>query len=278
MRNVKAYFKPATPSEAVQLLRTQPGQGQYLAGGTRVAAAKDPALDYLVDLTTCGLNYIREQDGQLRIGACTTLAELIQSDLIGAFANGILAAAGRWTGSVQLRNSATVGGRIMSTDDLVLPLLTLDAQLVLVGETERTVPLAALAGNPGEYLHKGELIKECILPGEFRQAAGRVLRMSQTSQDVTLIGVAVTAVTANGICQKARIAVKPVISGVMRVPQAEALLEGQPITAERINIIAETVAQAIQPVEDYRASAAYRRKMSSVYVKRALSECFKIGE
>ena len=277
MRNLQAYFKPATVPAAVQLFREQPGRGQYIAGGTQVAAAKTPALDYLVDLTTCGLNYIQAQDGRLRIGACVTLAELAQSDLIGAFANGIIATAARWTGSSQLRNSATAGGRLIAKDDLALPLLALDAQLVVVGETERTVPLAAFYGNSTEMLREGEVIKECILPGEFRPAAGSVLRMSQTQQDVALIAVAATVIVVNGICQKARIAVKPVVSGVMRVLPAEAMLEGQTVTGALIERVAATVAQTIQPLADYRASAEYRRQMSRVYVKRALSECFKIG-
>jgi 2-furoyl-CoA dehydrogenase FAD binding subunit len=277
MRNVKEYFKPATIEEAVTLLRDHPGKGLCIAGGTCVAVEKDPSLDYLVDITSCDLDYIQEQNGQLRIGACTRLEELNQSQLIGNFAAGILAETARWTGSVQLRNSATVGGRIVSISDITLPLVAMEGQIVIVGNSKRTVPLSEFCENPGKILRQGELITECILPREFRNAVGRVLRMSRTRQDMALVGVAAVVIKDNGICKKARIAVKPVISGVMRVSKAEALLEGQTVTTGLINKTAETLAQEIQPVDDYRASAEYRRKISSVYIKRALSACFPKG-
>ncbi len=273
MRNIKAYFKPTSVEEAVQLLRDYPGKGICIAGGTRVAVAKDPSLDYLVDLTYCGLNYIQDQDGQLRLGACTTLEEITQSELVKRFATGILVEVARWLGSMQLRNSATLGGNIVSKDDLALPLIALDAQLVVVGKEQRTIPLTEFYLQTGNLLGKGEIIKTCLIPAEFRHAIGNALRLSRTRQDVSLVGVAVVLLIENEKCQKARLAVEPVISGIARVPQAEALLEGQTITENLISKVAETVVQTVQPIDDFRVSAAYRRQMFGVYTKRVLSKC-----
>jgi carbon-monoxide dehydrogenase medium subunit len=273
MRNIQTYFKPVTLEEALKLLRESPGNGQWIAGGTRVAVAKDPALDFLVDITSCGLNTIQETERQLEIGACTTLEDLNQSALIHNFASGILAETARWTGSMQLRNSATVGGSIVTKADIALALLALDAQIVIVGDAERTVSLAEFYANQTNTLRKDELIKACLLPGEFRHATSSALRLSRTHQDVSLVGVAAVLLMGNGRCQQARLAVEPVTSEVTRIPQAETLLEGQCITDELINKVAETVAQVVQPVDDYRASADYRRKMFGVYTKRTLGNC-----
>jgi carbon-monoxide dehydrogenase medium subunit len=275
MRNIKTYFKPDTLAEALKLLRESLGNGQWIAGGTRVAVEKDPALDFLVDITSCGLNKIQETNRQLEIGACTTLEDLNQSALIHNFASGILAETARWTGSIQLRNSATVGGSIVTKADIALALIALDAQIVIVGDAERTVSLAEFYEN-NNPLRKGELIKACVLPGELRHATASALRLSRTHQDVSLVGVAAVLLMQNGKCQQARLAVEPVVAGMARMPQAEALLEGQCVTDELINKVAETVAQAVQPVDDYRASAEYRRKMFGVYTKRALRHCVSI--
>jgi len=276
MQNIKAYFKPATLAEALKLLRESPGNGQWIAGGTRIAVAKDPALDFLVDITSCGLNKIQETERQLEIGACTTLEDLNQSDLIHKFASGVLAETARWTGSMQLRNSATVGGSIVTRADIALALIALDAQIVIVGDAERTVSLAEFYKNNNKTLRKGELIKVCVLPGEFRKATGSALRLSRTHQDVSLVGVAAVLFMNNGKCQKVRLAVEPVISGMTRVPHAEAMLEGQAVTEDLINKVVATVTQEVQPVDDYRASAAYRRKMFGVYTKRTLGNCVSI--
>jgi carbon-monoxide dehydrogenase medium subunit len=272
MKNIKEYFKPTTIEDAVALIREHSGKGKYIAGGTHVAVERDPSLDYLVDITYCGLNSISETNGQLQIGACTTLEELNQSKRIRSFATGILAETACWTGSIQLRNSATVGGSIVSMSDIALPLIALDAQIIAVGEGERTISLGEFYEN-GNTLRKGELIKACVLPGELRQATGSALRMSRTRQDVSIVGVVAVLIIQAGICKKARLAVEPVVSGITRVPQAETLLEGQRVTDGLINKVAKTVTQAVQPVDDYRASAAYRRKMIGIYTKRALGCC-----
>jgi len=270
MKNIKAYFKPGTVAEAVRCFRGQPGKGQYLGGGTRVVPARDPSLEFLVDLTYCGLKEIQEEHGRIRIGACTTLAEVSQSPLLKGVASGILAEVACWTGSLQLRNSTTVGGGIVSGAEIVLPLLALDAQVVIVGDAERMMPLAEFY-QAGNGLRRGEVITACVIPGALRETTGRVLRFSQTRQDVALVAVAFAVLQNQGICHTVRLAVTPVMTGMVRVPQAEALLEGQRLTPELIEQVAHTVIQHVQPRDDYRASAAYRREIMQVYVKRTLS-------
>jgi carbon-monoxide dehydrogenase medium subunit len=276
MKNVREYFKPTTPEEAVRLFREQPGHGAYIAGGTQVAAVKDPSIEYLVDLTYCGLNAIQEQDGYICIGACATLEDLVQSELIKAFASGILADVARWTGSVQRRNSATIGGGLILRQDLVLPLLALEAELEIVGDGERIIPLTELYTASGLNLQPGELIKTCRVSTAFREASANTRHMTRTRQDVSLISVAAVIHSQGDMCQKARLAVAPVISGVIRVPEAEALLEGQAVTEGTIHTAAATLIQTVQPVDDYCASASYRKKMFGVYTTRALYTCFNI--
>lgn len=274
MKNVKEYFKPATVQDAVKLLQQYPEKAICIAGGTYVAAHKDPSIEYLVDLTYCGLNTIREQNGHFCIGACVTLEELQESELIGTIADGILAKAARWTGSVQRRNAATVGGSVVLQQDLVLPLLALDAQLVIAGNEERIVPLAEFYTPTGTVLQPADIITECRIPASLKDASGALQRQSRTRQDVTIAAVAAVITCADQTCRNAAIAVTPVESGIGRVPEAEQQLQDKPLNQESIAQAVDALIQAIQPVHDHRASADYRRKVLGVYTSRALKQCF----
>ena len=272
MRNVKEYLKPATIENAVTFFRERPGKGAFIAGGTDLASKKDPSLEFLIDLTYCGLDDIQEVDGQLRIGACVTLETLKESEIIKNFANGIISEVACWTGSTQLRNGATLGGTLVTTGDVALPLVAMDAQMTIMGDSERVVSLEAFFQG-SETLEEGEIIQDVRIPLEFKNATGNALRMSRTRQDVSIVAVAAVTMSEDGKCSKARIAVAPVTSGIARVPEAEALLEGNSITEEIMENAADTVRQTIASVDDFRASAEYRSKVTGVYTKRVLAAC-----
>ena len=112
MREV-SYFAPDDIGKAVELLAEHGEKAAILAGGTDLVAAlnyyevKPDALLYIGGL---GLDYIKEQDGKLVIGAGTTAAHLLASDLVaGKFS--VLAAAAKAHGSPAIRSAATIGGR-----------------------------------------------------------------------------------------------------------------------------------------------------------------------
>ena len=300
MKHLANYFKPTAAQEAVNLFRQQPGKSRYIAGGTTVAAQSDPSIETLIDITYCGFDRIIEEDGALRIGACVTLETLRQSELIRAYACGMLAEVSGWTGSVQRRNSATIGGSIVTRADIALPLIALDAELIVVCDTEQIVAAPDFT-DPGEVkmeeesltqeiravslaefyaatcggLHGGELIEEIRIPAAFRRAAAHALCMSRTKQDRPLAAIAAALLFDGERCQTARMAVSPVACGARRLPPVEQMLAGAMLTDERIQQAAETAAQTADVVEDFRASAAFRAQMLGVYARRVLAACAK---
>lgn len=239
MKHLANYFKPTAAQEAVKLFRQQPGKSRYIAGGTTVAAQSDPSIETLIDITYCGFDRIIEEDGALRIGACVTLETLRQSELVRAYACGMLAEVAGWTGSVQRRNSATIGGSIVTRADIALPLIALDAELLVVRDTQQIVATPDFT-DPGEVkmeeealtqeiraislaefyadacgggLHGGELIEEIRMPAAFRRAAAHALCMSRTKQDRPLAAVAAALLFDGEHCQTARMTVSPVTCG-----------------------------------------------------------------
>lgn len=296
MNSITHYFKPTTIQEAVKLFHQYPGKSRYIAGGTKVAARRDPSVERLIDITCCGLNRIVEDDGELRIGACVTLETLRQSPLLKDFAGGILPEVAAWTGSVQLRNSSTIGGNLIAKGDIALALIALDARLLVVQDTEkivampdftvgegvemedgaltreiRLIPLSEFYVEHCGSLPEGELIEEIRISSRFRYVKAAALRMSRTRQDASIAAIAAAAFVDNGKCQAARIAASPVACGIRRLADAERLLEGNALTQERIEQIAAHVTQNVDVIEDFRATAAFRRHILGVYTKRALS-------
>ncbi len=297
MNKITQYFKPTTIQEAVKLYHQYPGKARYIAGGTKVAAQRDPAVEHLIDITFCGLDRIVEEDGELRIGACVTLETLRQSPLLKNFAGGIVADVASWTGSVQLRNSSTVGGCVIAKGDIALALMALDARLLVVQDTDkivampdfntgdgvemgegeltreiRLIPLAEFYAERCGSLHEGELIEEIRIPSAFHHAKAVALRMSRTRQDVSIAAIAAAVLVENGMCQTARIAASPVACGIRRLIEAERLVEGVSLTNEHIEQVASLVGQTADVVEDFRATAAFRRHILGTYTKRALNK------
>ena len=204
-----------------------------------------------------GLRGVRPTpDGGLAIGAATTLTEL--ADAVRS-AYPALAACAEGIGNVRIRNVATVGGALAHADpaqDLPPMLLALDARLVLAGPAgQRTIPLDGFfTGYMETALQPGELIVRVDLPAP----AGRstYLKFTPRSQDdYATVGVACRVDGAQAVVALAGVAMTPIRLSVGADPQSAA----------------EAAAAAADPLDDLRGSADYKRAMTAVCVRRALS-------
>ena len=127
-------YNPRSLDEFITLQASLPAQTQILSGGTdwiiahRRKAEDLPALLWIGGIPDLKRIAIDDQ-GQLHIGACCTMAALEQSDLLrGAFR--VIAEAAASVGSTQIRNRATIGGNIANASpaaDLAAPLIALNA-------------------------------------------------------------------------------------------------------------------------------------------------------
>lgn len=222
-----------------------------------------------------GLRGVARDGRALVIGARTTVSDLLTSPLIAELAPALAEAAGVFAG-LMVRNAATVGGNIAAGSpaaDLVPPLMSLDAQVELAREGgTRRVPLTAFyTGYKQDLRAPGEMITRVILPDPAPGDYNGFYKLARRKGDaITVVGVAVTVRMADGLCQRARIALGSVAPAPMRATAAEAALEGRPLTPEAIEAAAEAAEAACAPIDDVRASGAYRRKMVRVLVRRLL--------
>ncbi|MGL4242067.1 MAG: FAD binding domain-containing protein, partial [Beijerinckiaceae bacterium] len=260
--------RAAVLSEALELIAREPGR-RVLAGGTDVypaevarlawfGAAAPPALDIS---RLSGLRGISHRAGHVRIGALTTWTDLIDADLPAAFAG--LRQAARQVGGVQIQNRGTIGGNLCNASpaaDGVPPLLALDATVELASASgSRAIPLSEfILGNRKTALRPGELLTAVLAP--IPAAGERSVFLKLGARSYLVISIASVAANisldAEGRIAAARIAVGACSAAPVRLTVLEARLAG-----ERPGnvLIADGDLPELAPIDDVRASAAYRQ-------------------
>lgn len=165
----------------------------------------------------------------------------------------------------------------VSSSDCAPVAVALGAEVRLVGpQGERSIPAEALYCNDGlEYLEKSpdELLVSIHLPAlEGWRTGYRKLRR-RGSIDFPILGVAVALrLTEEGTCDAARLVLGAVSSRPLLIPQVAELLVGQRITEQLLHEVAEVAARSAKPLDNTDMALSYRKKITRVYVARALAE------
>lgn len=273
------YFRPTTVKEAVSLLADYGGRARPIAGGTDLLVEKPPEVECLVDITRLGLNYVRNDGDTLKIGAATTLSQIIESSLLEKDPYCVLREEASKMGDPPIRNTATVGGNICSavpSADFPPGLIALEAEARIAGPSgERTVSLDGFFLGPRKtVLENGELLTEIKVPAQPARTAAAFLKKGRTRRDIALVNVAVrVTLEPDGTCEDARIVLGAVAPTPIRAKKAEAMLKGKKMHGALVEEeAAETASQEAKPISDVRASAEYRKELSKVFVKHALSQ------
>ncbi len=300
MREV-SYCVPAELGEAVKLLAEQGDRVTILAGGTDILPKlnhyeiKPEMIMYLGNL---GLDYIREADGKIVIGAAVTTSALVESELVEEKASA-LAEAARQSGSVAIRNSATIGGNIVNASpaaDLVVALLALGASVRLVGAGgDRTVELGEFILGPNQTaLKPGEILTEVLVP--YSKGKTVFLKVGRRkAQTLSVVNVAIQLAHDKQECKDARIVLGAMAPTPVRCTGAEDLIRscalplatghfgqgGHGGSGKKLDetTMAQCAARAVDecsPIDDIRASAWYRRQAGQALVVRALKMASEI--
>ena len=273
-----AYTRPERLEDALSALRERPLT--VLAGGTdhfpaRVAHTPD---EDLLDVTALpelrGIRY--EVDGGLVIGAATTWSQLVAADLPPA-CDGLKAAA-REVGGVQIQNRGTLGGNLCNASpaaDGVPALLSLDAEVELASlDGLRRLPLDEFVlGNRRTARRPDELLTAIRLPAAALSGTGRFLKLgARRYLVISIVMVAGTMTKApDGTVAAVRLAVGACSAAALRLRGLETSLVGRP-AAEAAAAVTDAHLAGLQPIDDVRADADYRRETAGVLVRRCLAE------
>ncbi len=274
------YHRPTTLEEALDLLGRYAFEAKLLAGGQSLIPVMNFRLaqpGVLIDLNGIAeLAYIREQDGALAIGAMARQREAERSELVARRAP-LLREALPFVAHPQIRNRGTMGGSIAHADpaaELPAVMLALEARVRLRGPGGERVLAAEefFTGIFGTALEAEEILTEIEIPAPAPRSGFAFAEISRRHGDYALAGVAaVVTLDEEGRCERARITLLSVGGGPVFAREAGALLRGEPLSDEAIRAAAEAAAQRdIDPPADIHASAAYRRQLVEVLVRRTL--------
>jgi CO/xanthine dehydrogenase FAD-binding subunit len=272
------YLRPRALDEALAALAAAPRV--VVAGGTDYYPARvgRPLDDDVLDITALpGLRAIAADDLHWRIPALATWSDVIAADLPPAF-DGLKRAA-REVGGVQIQNAATVCGNLCNASpaaDGAPPLLALDAAVELASAAERRVlPLADfLLGNRRTALRADELMTAVLVPRPAPRARSTFLKLgARRYLVISIVMVAAVVVpAADGTVAAAAIAVGACSAAARRLHALERELIGRPLDRAAVEMVAPSHLAPLEPIDDVRATAAYRLDAARTLVRRALAE------
>jgi aerobic carbon-monoxide dehydrogenase medium subunit len=246
MALLKTIYQPGSAAEAAALLARTGQKLAPIAGGSKLIADLETRtrrdLDGLVDLGRTGLNGIEivtQADREyVRTGATATISQVIEHEVAGTLANGLLRRAAGYEGPINLRNAATMGGVVASAEfdsEFYAALLALDAGIVLHdGMQERTMRLEGLQCIAG-------LITAVLIP--TANASSGLARVARTPADRPIVAAVAVRTAAGERIALCGVAAQPVLLGT-----------------------------ELDPPDDFKGSAAYRRAMAEIVVQRARAE------
>lgn len=272
LHQIQSIVRPTTPSEAWSLRTAQPEATRFLGGGIDLVLYTPGTVTTLIDLSGLGRQGVTADRDGVAIGAETTLSELLEASPIASYAGGILVEVLRHVASPLQRNVATVGGaaaRAHPWSDVVLAMLVLDAEIEVFDGASRSVPVAEFFATQAKNV--APLITGIRLPKRPSTARGAFEKFGRTGSDVALLNCACVADAVDGGVRNVRIAVGGTPSLARRLPEAEAALEGEPLSTARAAEVASIAARVVDAREDRRASESYRRTLTEVGVRRCLA-------
>lgn len=275
------YLAPATLPEAVALLQEHGDEAKILAGGHSLIPMMKLRLatpEILIDINgISGLEYIKEHEGFLRIGAMTREVAVEDSDLIRRDYPIIFDTA-KMIADPQVRNLATIGGNLAHGDpgnDHPATMLALGAQVLVTGPNgQRTISIEDFFVDfYMTALQQDEILTEIRIPIPLPKAGGAYLKLERKVGDYATAGVAAQiSLDGQGVCHYVGIGLTNVSYVPLKAKRSEAQLLGNRIDAAAIEEAAQLASEDCNPSSDLRGPAEYKRAMVKELTKRALQQ------
>ncbi|MBU1290344.1 xanthine dehydrogenase family protein subunit M, partial [bacterium] len=267
------YASPKTKEEALKILKEERVNACIVAGSTNILPdIKDKKLSpkILVDITAIEeLRGIDKKKDKICIGPLTTIAELINSELILKEGKILIQAAQEFADPL-VRNNATIGGNLVTASpaaDMAVPLLALDALIKIESvKDKREVKLQDFFLGPGKTVLQDD---EMIVGIEFEQSDinknGYFIKLGQRkAMAISIASVAVNLEVRQNKIIRIRIAAGSVAPMPTRLTVVEEFLENKEISNKLVEEATSKVSEEVNPISDIRASEEYRRYISGI--------------
>lgn len=283
------YFQPTTLDDALEIKANN--DVQVLAGGTDIYPARAGAACWgglderpVLDLSRItGLRGIEEQGDHWRIGATTTWTDLISAVLPPLF-DGYRAAA-REVGGAQIQNRGTLAGNLCTASpagDGIPNLMAIDASIVVHNaQGMRIVPVGDfITGYRKTVLACDELLTAIMIPKPQNKAKSAFVKLGARRYLVISIVMVsgMIEIDAKGVIEAARVAVGACSPNAVRLAELEARLIGNSPMEDLSALVTPDDVAGLQPIDDPRASAAYRNEAAEAALRDLLTRLTKQSE
>jgi aerobic carbon-monoxide dehydrogenase medium subunit len=272
------YIAAKNLEDALSLLARHKDDAKILAGGHSLLPAMKLRLmqpKVLIDLSRIkDLSYIKEEGGQIRIGAMTTHFQIETSDLLRR-ACPLLPETATNLGDMQVRNKGTIGGSLAHSDpaaDWPPAILALDAELIATSaKGDRTIKATDFFVEMlTTALQPGEILREIRIAAGKAKTAQAYMKVRHPASGFAVVGVAVNLSVDGGKCQSAGIGITGVSPKAYRAGKVESALKGNALDGKTLAAAAAHATDGIDVNSDLYASAEYRKQLATVYTRRAL--------
>lgn len=276
------YHRPSSLDEALALLADLGPEAKPLAGGQSLAPMLNMRLAspaHLVDLNDLSeFGRIRDDGDGLEVGALVRHHQLATSAQAWARCP-LLPLAAQTIGHYAIRQRGTLGGSLVHADpaaQLVLAAITLDARITLVRRGGRRVLAARdfFQSAMTTALAPDELLLSVHFPAARHEAAALRL-FNRRHGDFALVSVATTVALKGDQVSRLRLGVGGVAPVPLRLDELTSAFEQQRPDAAWVQALAEAAAAAVQPEDDPRVPAAYRRELTRTLTARALARALE---
>jgi carbon-monoxide dehydrogenase medium subunit len=281
------YVKAEAPEDVTRLIQKHGANACLLMGGTDLFARMrngEIRPRFVVDVKHLpGIcDVVFDAGTGLTVGAAVTMNQLVRESDVQTYYP-LLAKSANAVASYPLRNRATLGGNLCNASpcaDTAPAALVLDGQIVLFGpHGERRVAVKDFFIGPGETaMAAGEFMTALQLPMPPVGGIGTYRKLGRNKAgDLALVGVAVFGYrdTTASSGYRFRIALASVAPIPLCAFEAEEVLVTNPINEETFLLAARKTADATTPIDDVRASAAYRKAMVRTLTLRALRDVWQ---
>jgi carbon-monoxide dehydrogenase medium subunit len=274
------YIAAKSLDEALSLLAKHKDDAKLLAGGHSLLPAMKLRLaqpKVLIDIGRIkDLSYIREDGGQLKIGAMTTHFQIETSDLLRR-ACPLLPETATHLGDMQVRNKGTIGGSLAHSDpaaDWPAAVIALSAEMVVAGAKGERVVNADdfFVGLLTTALEPNEVLKEIRFAAPKGRVGQAYTKVRHPASGFAVVGVAVNlSLDGAGKCQSAGVGITGVAPKVYRAKGVESALKGNALDAKTLSAAAGHAADGVNDaITELFATGEYRKHLAQVYTRRAL--------
>lgn len=272
---------PGSLAGVLDLLASAPGEWTPIAGGTELMVAFSAGrLSSLKLVNLWGipdLRFIETAADEFTIGSCTTFLGLrahsrLEQELP------LIARSASWIGSVANQSRATLGGNLVNGSpaaDSSPALLVYDAEIELISQRgKRRIPYAEFhTGYKRNVMAQDELIFAIHLPRRFAQHRQYLRKVgTRRAMAVSKVALAGTAVVQDKVVKEIRLAAASLAPFPTRLRQAEAAILGQPVTRKTIQDARHALLAEVQPIDDIRSTAEYRKCVAANLLEEFLHE------